>query len=65
MVANLKQRGASKPRTLKTLSSTISSLFQKQLSEEELALLLANLQSRGLIVVNQTKVSYALPEADA
>lgn len=34
VVANLKQRGASKPRTVKTLSSTISSLFQKALAED-------------------------------
>lgn len=36
IVGNLKQRGSAKPRTIKTLSSTISSLFQKQLAEEEL-----------------------------
>jgi len=64
-VANLKQRGASKPRTLKTLSSTISSLFQKQLPEEELAELLAELQRLGLVLVNESKVAYALPENDA
>jgi hypothetical protein len=60
-VANLKQRGASKPRTLKTLSSTISSLFQKQLGEEELSALVAELQSLGYIAVNENKVTYALP----
>lgn len=62
VVANLKQRGASRPRTVKTLSSTISSLFQKQLTEEELAVLLADLQTRGFVVFNQTKVSYVLPD---
>lgn len=61
VVANLKQRGASKPRTVKTLSSTISSLFQKQLPGEELTLLLAELQARGYITVSENKVSYALP----
>ncbi len=65
VVANLKQRGASKPRTLKTLSSTISSLFQKQLSEEELAELLAELQKQGLVLVSENKVSYALSESEA
>ena len=64
-VANLKQRGASKPRTVKTLSSTISSLFQKQLPEEELAELLAELQKQGLVVVTENKVTYALPGSDA
>jgi len=60
IVANLKQRGASKPSTVKTLSSTISSLFQKQLGENELASLLAELQTKGLIVLNNNKVSYVL-----
>jgi hypothetical protein len=60
-LANLKQRGASKPRTVKTLSSTISSLFQKQLAEEELEALLAELQSLGYVAVNESKVTYALP----
>lgn len=62
VIGNLKQRGASKPRTVKTLSSTILSLFQKQLPGEELTLLLAELQSKGVITITENKVSYALPE---
>ena len=62
VICNLKQRGASKPRTVKTLSSTILSLFQKQLPGEELTLLLAELQSSGAIAITENKVSYALPE---
>ena len=65
IAANLRQRGASKPRTVKTLSSTISSLFQKQLTEVEIISLLEKLQSNGYIVIADTKVSYALPEAEA
>ena len=61
VIANLRQRGASKPRTLKTLTSTINSLFQKQLNEEDLAALLKGLQSKGLITVDENKVTYALP----
>lgn len=61
VIANLRQRGASKPRTLKTLTSTINSLFQKQLNDEELAALLKGLQSKGLITVDENKVTYALP----
>jgi len=60
VVANLRQRGASRPRTVKTLSSTISSLFQKQLSSEELDALISDLQKKGYVTVNQTKVSYSL-----
>jgi PIN domain len=62
VICNLKQRGSSKPRTVKTLSSTVMSLFQKQLPDEELALLLAELQSAGAITITDNKVSYALPE---
>ena len=65
VVANLQQRGASKPRTLKTLTSTINSLFQRQLTEEDLAALLKGLQTKGYIVVNETKVTYALPPSEA
>jgi hypothetical protein len=65
VVANLIQRGASKPRTLKTLTSTINSLFQKQLTEEDLVALLKGLQSKGLISINETRVTYALPASAA
>jgi len=61
IVGHLKRHGASKPRTAKTLSSTINSLFQKQLPEEDLASLLNELQKQGVVTVNDTKVSYSLP----
>ena len=62
IVTNLKQRGASKPRTVKTLSSTISSLFQKALAEDELAAILKHMEQQGFITVTATKVGYSLPE---
>lgn len=65
VVANLQQRGASKPRTLKTLTSTINSLFQKQLTEKDLDAVLGSLQSQGLVAINETKVTYALPPVEA
>lgn len=61
VVGNLRQRGASRPRTLKTLTSTIQSLFQKQLSEMELTELLDALKRDGIVVVTDTKVSYSIP----
>lgn len=61
VVSNLRQRGASRPRTLKTLSSTISSLFQKQLADAELADLLESLQSAGYVQIQENKVAYTLP----
>lgn len=57
----LQQSKATKPRTIKTLGSTIASLFQKQVSEEEVAALIQELVSRGRISVNGNKVAYAAP----
>jgi hypothetical protein len=55
----LQQTKASKPRTVKTLSSTIASLFQKQLSEEEIAAIVNWLVEQGHLAIAGTKVSYA------
>ena len=60
IVANLKQRGASRPRTLKTLTSTVASLFPKGISEAELVALVQQLQSTGKVSVLNNKVTYAL-----
>ena len=60
VVANLKQRGNSKPRTLKTLTSTVSALFPKGISEAELSTLIQQLQSTGKVTVAENKVTYAL-----
>jgi len=60
IVANLRQRGASRPRTLKTLKSTIASLCPQGISEAELTSLIQGLQSSGEISVTENKVSYAL-----
>lgn len=60
VVANLKQRGNSKPRTLKTLKSTIVSLYPSGLNETELSAIVQQLQSSGKITVAANKVTYAL-----
>lgn len=60
VVKNLAGRGSSKPRKLRTLASTIGSLFKDGLSDDEVQSLIAQLQARGHIVVNQEKVSYNL-----
>jgi len=65
VVANLKQQGVSKPRTLQTLTRSVSALFQKQISEEELSAVISQLQTQGVVVVNESKVSYALPQSSA
>ncbi len=61
IIADLKRRGAAKPRAVKTLTSTISNMFQKQLSDEELQSLLLELQRKGIVSIAGTKVSYELP----
>lgn len=61
VVANLQQRGASRPRTVKTLTSTVNALFQKQLSEDELHALIKSMEGKGLITFDGNKVLYALP----
>ncbi|SBT09188.1 conserved hypothetical protein [Candidatus Accumulibacter aalborgensis] len=60
-VVDLIRRKASRPRTQKTLLSTLHALFKKELSEQQLTQLVASLCSRGVVKVEGTKVSYALP----
>jgi PIN domain len=61
VVENLQHRGTSRPRTVKTLLSTISAIFLKQISDEELRSLLGELRDKGYVAVADTKVSYSLP----
>lgn len=61
VVAKLQQLKATKPRTVKTLSSTINSLFQKQLTEEDVAVVVQELASQGYLSLAGAKVTYALP----
>jgi len=61
IVAHLQQRGANRPRTVKTLSNTIGSLFQKALTDAEITALLKLLQDQGFIAITSTKVAYTLP----
>ena len=61
IVLKLQQQATSRPRTVKTLLSTVNALFQKQLGEQELDALLKELQAKGLVTVTDTKVTYSLP----
>jgi predicted membrane GTPase involved in stress response len=61
VLGKLKQLKASKPRTAATLSSTVASLFQKQLPEQEVATLVQSLVTQGHLSVVGTKVTYSLP----
>jgi hypothetical protein len=62
VVADLIRRKASKPRTQKTLLSTLHALFKKELSEQQLAHLFDALCRRGVVRMDGTKVTYALPD---
>lgn len=50
---------ATKPRTLKTLSSAVGNHFQKQLSENEINGVIAEMQKSGFITVTEGKVTYS------
>lgn len=63
ILADLEKRGASRPRKVSTLTSTIRALLkqqQKPNADAELADLIAELQRRGKVVVTDTKVTYKL-----
>ena len=61
IASDLRRRGASKPRAVKTLTSTVAAIFNKKLSSDELDDLVRGLQANGWISVEGTKVSYSLP----
>ncbi len=61
VLAKLQQLKASKPRTVATLSSTIASLFQRQLPDQEVEALVHSLGASGLLAVSGSKVTYTLP----
>lgn len=52
---------STKPRTEKTLTSTIKGLFAKQPCDEQVAAILKELQKRKVITVTDGKISYSLP----
>jgi hypothetical protein len=61
IVADLHRRGSARPRTVKSLTSTISALFQKHLPDTEVSSLIERLCAQGTVIVSGTKVSYELP----
>lgn len=61
IVEFLKARGESRPRAVKTLSSSINSLFMKKLEEDELAKIMDELIRQKIVITNGSKVSYQLP----
>lgn len=60
IVKNLAGRGQAKPRKVKTLSNTINSLFTEDMSDQQLATLVKELEKRKYIKVNEGNVTYHL-----
>ena len=63
VASDLKKRGASRPRKVSTLTSTIKALLkqqQKPNSDAEVANLITELQKRGKLIVTDSKVTYKL-----
>jgi hypothetical protein len=52
----------SRPRTMRTLGTTIASFFGKKIDEKETQRIIAELQRRGAIKIVAGKPSYELPE---
>ncbi|MDN2713681.1 HNH endonuclease [Janthinobacterium sp. SUN120] len=60
VVANLKLRGKARPRTIKTLASSIANLFPKGIAKDEIEAIIEKLQSTGAVSLSEGKVSYVL-----
>ncbi len=65
VISDLQKRGASRPRKVATLRNTIASVFQKQLTEDQLSSLFTCLVAAGYVVVKESNVTYNLPPAGA
>lgn len=64
VVERLTRMKASRPRTTKTLMSTLHALFRKELSQQQVSTLFGLLCKRGIVRVEGTRVSYELPAGD-
>lgn len=60
VVANLKRRGNAKPRSIKTLTTSIAAIFSQGIADAEVAAVINELQSAGLVKVDDGKLTYTL-----
>ena len=58
----LKRRQVGRPRTVKTLGSSIRTQFGGQMSDDEVSKMIAALTKQGAIAIDDGKVVYSLPE---
>ncbi len=62
VLEDLQKRGSARPRKVGTLQNTISAVFHKKLTEAEVGSLFQAIVAKGYVVVDEQKVSYALPQ---
>ncbi|NHZ42791.1 HNH endonuclease [Massilia sp. CCM 8693] len=60
VVANLKLRGNARPRTIRTLTTSIATIFPNGIAGDEIAAIIQKLQSTGTVTLNEGKLSYVL-----
>lgn len=60
VVENLRSRGSSRPRKMKTLSSTIKALVQLKLNDKQVKEVIEHLREAGRITISGEQVSYKL-----
>ena len=58
VVADLTKRGKAKPGTVAALKNTIATLFDKKISPDEVNTLVQQLESRGVISITGSKITY-------
>ena len=63
VVANFRKRTTGRPRTEKTLRTTVKTLIGAQYSEKELDAVLARLQKKGFVTISEDKLVYTLDAA--
>lgn len=62
ILVNLKAKKTAKPAKLKTLASTINSIFSKSLDDDEINTLVEAVAAKGWLTIDEQKVSYTLPD---
>ena len=60
VVGNLKLRGTARPRTIKTLTTSITALFPQGIAEAEIAAIIEQLKATGAVTDTEGKVAYRL-----
>ncbi len=65
VVADLRKRGSARPRRITTLKNTLNAAFRMTLSDAEVDAVLSGLVAKGYLVIDDMKVTYALPAAGA